>query len=107
VQACGDATITPYIAQQRQSHNQPLEARFRHEPELDEAHLPPVEAMASRLNTKAGKALYGKRKSTVETVFGTCALWVSLNTSWGSGNSIFGAWSPSQVNGIGSVWAGI
>ncbi len=69
VNACADATIKPYIAQKRQSHNQPLEARFQHEPEIDETTLPQVEAMTHRLTTKAGKALYGKRKSTVETVF--------------------------------------
>lgn len=70
VEACVDATIKPYLAQQRQSHNPPLETRFQHEPEIDETPLPPVEAMTHRLATKAGKALYGKRKSTVETVFG-------------------------------------
>ena len=70
VKACTDATIKPYIAQQRQHHNPPLEARFQHQPHIDETALPPVEAMAHRLTTKAGKALYGKRKSTVETVFG-------------------------------------
>jgi hypothetical protein len=30
----------------------------------------PVQATAHRLQTRAGKALYAKRKSTVETVFG-------------------------------------
>jgi transposase len=70
VKACADATIKPYIAQRRQSHNPSLEARFQHAPDIDETSLPPVEAMAHRLTTKAGKALYGKRKSTVETVFG-------------------------------------
>ena len=70
VKACADATIKPYIAQKRQSHNQALEARFQHQPEIDETTLSPVEAMTHRLTTKAGKALYGKRKSTVETVFG-------------------------------------
>jgi len=70
VQACCDAAIKPYIAQKRQSHNQALEARHQHEPEIDETALPPVEAMTHRLTTKTGKALYGKRKSTVETVFG-------------------------------------
>ncbi|MDO9046915.1 MAG: IS1182 family transposase [Methylobacter sp.] len=70
VKACADATIKPYIAQKRQSHNQPLESRFQHQPEIDETTLLPVEAMTHRLTTKAGKALYGKRKSTVETVFG-------------------------------------
>ncbi len=70
VQACCDATIKPYIAQKRQSHNQSLEARHQHEPEIDETALPPVEAMTHRLTTKTGKALYSKRKATVETVFG-------------------------------------
>ena len=70
VNACADATIKQYIAQKRQSHNQPLEARFQHQPEIDETTLSPVEAMTHRLTTKAGKALYGKRKSTVETMFG-------------------------------------
>lgn len=62
--------IKPYIAQHRQSYNQPLEARFQRPPEIDETTLPPAGVMTHRLTTKAGKALYGKRKSTVETVFG-------------------------------------
>ena len=70
VKACQDATIKPYIAQQRQRHNPPLEARFHYEPDIDETTLPPVDALVHRLATKAGKTLYGKRKSTVETVFG-------------------------------------
>jgi hypothetical protein len=70
VQVCCDATIKPYIDQNRQSHNQSLEARHQHEPEIDETALPPVEAMTHRLTTKTGKALYSKRKATVETVFG-------------------------------------
>ncbi len=70
VKACADAKIKPYIAQKRQSHNQSLDARFQHQPEIDETTLPPVEAMTHRLTTKAGKFLYGKRKATVETVFG-------------------------------------
>ncbi len=70
VNACADATIKPYIAQKRHSHNQSLEARHQYEPEIDETTLLPLEAMTHRLTTKTGKALYGKRKSTVETVFG-------------------------------------
>jgi alanine racemase len=70
VKTCADATTKPYIAQQWQRHNQALEARFQHEPKMNEATLLSVEAMTHRLTTKAGKALYGKRKSTVETVFG-------------------------------------
>ena len=51
-------------------HNQSLAQRHEHEVEKDESGLSPVEAMRHRLKTKNGKALYAKRKSTVETVFG-------------------------------------
>lgn len=70
VNVCDEADIKPYITQKRQSHNQPLIQRHAHEPEKDESELSPVEAMKHRLKTKNGKALYAKRKSTVETVFG-------------------------------------
>ncbi len=70
VNACDETDIKPYITQKRQSHNQPLMQRHTHEPEKDESELSPVEAMQHRLKTKNGKALYAKRKSTVETVFG-------------------------------------
>lgn len=70
VNACDEANITPYITQKRHSHNQPLKQRHECEAEKDESGLSPVEAMTHRLKTKNGKALYAKRKSTVETVFG-------------------------------------
>jgi hypothetical protein len=70
VNVCDEADIKPYITQKRLSHNQPLIQRHAHEPERDESELSPVEAMKHRLNTQKGKALYAKRKSTVETVFG-------------------------------------
>ena len=70
VNACADAMIKPYIAQKRQRHHQSLKARHQHEPEIDETALLPLEAMTHRLASKTGKALYSKRKSTVETVFG-------------------------------------
>ena len=70
VTACDEANITPYITEKRQPHNQTLTQRNEHEPERDLSKLSPVEAMRHRLKTKKGKALYAKRKSTVETVFG-------------------------------------
>jgi transposase len=94
VKACADATIKPYIAQKRQRHNQPFEARYQHEPEIDETTLPPLEAMTHRLATKTGKA------STASANQPSKPCSDSLNTSWGSGNSIFGAWNPSKANGI-------
>ncbi len=70
VNACDEAQITPYIPKRRQGHNQPLAHQHQHEAEQDEPEGEPVEVMAHRLKTKQGKALYAKRKSTVETVFG-------------------------------------
>ena len=66
---CEAEGITPYIAEGRQSHNEPLHERFAADP--PEPPQPnPVEAMAHRLRTRHGKAMYARRKSTVETVFG-------------------------------------
>jgi len=69
VNRCEAEGITPYIAEGRQSHNEPLHERFAADP--PEPQRPnPVEAMAHRLKTRHGKAVYARRKSTVETVFG-------------------------------------
>ncbi len=66
---CEDAEIIPYISDHRERHNLPWDERFRTPPPC-----PPdadaVTAMAYRLRTAEGKAIYAKRKSTVETVFG-------------------------------------
>ncbi|MCP4308332.1 MAG: transposase [bacterium] len=70
VERCQKADVTPYFAQGRQKHNQPLTERFGPDPE------PPCEAastlakMQHRMKTKDGKALYARRKCTVETVIG-------------------------------------
>ena len=53
----------------RESHHVPVLTRFAADvpaPETDD----PVVKMAHRLSTKAGRALYGLRKQTVEPVFG-------------------------------------
>jgi hypothetical protein len=69
VNACAAAGIDPRIAQGRQSHYPPLDERTAADP-------PPPEkptllaAMAHRLQTKAGKALYALRKQIPEPVFG-------------------------------------
>ncbi len=69
VERCEAEHITPYIAQGRQGHNEPLHARFAADP--PEPHRPSaVEALAHRFKTRHGKAIYARRKSTVETVFG-------------------------------------
>ena len=69
VERCETQGIVPYIAGNREAHNQPLAERMKAPPKCPE-DADAVTAMQHRLQTAAGKAIYGKRKSTVETVFG-------------------------------------
>ena len=69
VEKCVEQGIEPYIAGSREGHNQPLEERMKTAPECP-AEADAVTAMQHRLQTAEGKAIYGKRKATVETVFG-------------------------------------
>jgi hypothetical protein len=69
VAACEKAGITLLLASKRDAHNLSPFARFAPDtpaPDTDD----PVERMKHRLTTKAGRALYGLRKQTVEPVFG-------------------------------------
>lgn len=69
VEACCEQKIEPLIAMGRDSHHVPLAERLAPdapEPQTDD----PLAKMAWTLKTKAGKARYAKRKSTVEPVFG-------------------------------------
>jgi hypothetical protein len=69
IEACEAADIDPLIALAREAHH----PRWR-ERHSEPAPLPddatPMQAMAHRLKTKAGRALYALRKQTVEPVFG-------------------------------------
>ena len=69
VNACEVAGITPYIAVDRQSHNQSPWDRFKEPPPLPE-DADSVTTMKHRLKTRAGKAVYALRKVTSEPVFG-------------------------------------
>ena len=69
VRACEAAGVTPYIAMGRERHRLPVEQRWTPPPPLD-PDAGPVEAMAHRVSTLEGRAIYAKRKSTVEPVFG-------------------------------------
>jgi transposase len=61
--------LTPYIAVGRQVHHPPLaEQGVTASPPSDDASE--VERMKYRLKTPEGRALYAKRKATVEPVFG-------------------------------------
>ncbi len=69
VDLCKEAGVDPLIPSSREKHNLPLKERFKDDPEPPQTPSA-LEAMKHRMQTKAGKALYAKRKSTVETVFG-------------------------------------
>ena len=69
VERCNAANINALIPEKRQKHNLPLKERFKEDPEPPQKPNS-VQAMKHRMQTKEGKALYAKRKSTVETVFG-------------------------------------
>jgi len=69
VEACEKAGVEPMIAMGRQPHHPPLAERF--EMVLDAPKEPTaVEAMAYKLKTPEGRALYALRKQTPEPVFG-------------------------------------
>lgn len=69
VKVCGQQGIEPLIAMKRDVHHQPLFERFAAEPMAPDSE-DPVEQMAYRLKTQAGRARYALRKHTVEPVFG-------------------------------------
>lgn len=69
VDSCLEGNILPYISSHRDGHNQSLKERFYEPPPLPE-NADAVSEMKHRLKTKDGRAIYAKRKCTVEPVFG-------------------------------------
>ena len=69
VKATDERGIEPLMALGREAHHLSLAERM-HEPEAPDPSASALERMAYRLKTVEGRALYGKRKSTVEPVFG-------------------------------------
>ncbi len=69
VTACGAQKIIPLIAVQREAHHPDPLARFAEPPPLQQGAAE-VERMRHALLTMAGRALYAKRKCTVEPVIG-------------------------------------
>ena len=61
--------IEPYISAGREGHNVKLQERFT-EPEPLADGATPTERMKHRMKTPEGRAVYAKRKCTVEPVFG-------------------------------------
>ena len=69
VNFCEKNDVTPYIAVKREGHHPSPMERFQ-EPEPLPGPANAVDAMKHRLKTQSGKAVYAKRKSTIEPVFG-------------------------------------
>ena len=69
VNICNGQKVTPYIAFKREEHHPAVMVRFEEPPPLPD-NADATEIMKHRLKTKAGKAMYAKRKSTIEPVFG-------------------------------------
>jgi len=67
--ACEKAKIDPLIAVARDAHHPGWRERHSEPPALPE-DASPMQTMAHRLKTKAGRAAYALRKQTVEPVFG-------------------------------------
>ena len=70
VRASLKARITPYPSTHREPHHVSLAARLTPAAADPPATDDPVAQMRYRLGTEAGKALYAKRKSTIEPTFG-------------------------------------
>lgn len=66
---CHAHGIEPLVAMGRDAHHRPVFERFAADPPAPQTD-DPVETMAHRLATKAGRGFYALRKYTVEPVFG-------------------------------------
>lgn len=69
ITACETAGVAPLIAVAKENHHPDWRERHSEPPALTE-NATPLQTMAHRLKTKAGRALYALRKQTVEPVFG-------------------------------------
>jgi transposase len=69
ITACETAHIEPLIAVAREEHHPGWRERHSEPPALP-ADATPMQAMAHKLKTQAGRAIYALRKQTVEPVFG-------------------------------------
>jgi transposase len=69
IAACEQAGIEPFMAVGREAHHPSWRERFADTPPLP-SEATPLEKMAHRLKTPAGRKLYALRKHTPEPVFG-------------------------------------
>ena len=98
--ACQQAGIEPLIAIGRQPHHPPLAERFEAAPEAPE-HPTPLEAMAHRLKTPAGRALYAAHASRCRS---RCS--GSSNRRSDSISFRCAASMARAANGASSPWSG-
>ena len=70
VERCAATKIEPLIAMDRSRHHVSWKQRFAAAPKSLPASATPLQKMAHRLKTPAGRKLYGLRKQTPEPVFG-------------------------------------
>lgn len=70
IELCKKENISPLISTHREKHNLPFEQRFAKPSEPLPDNADAVTQMRHRMKTDEGQALYSKRKSTVEPVFG-------------------------------------
>ncbi|MCP4936375.1 MAG: IS1182 family transposase [bacterium] len=106
---CEAAEMTPYISDHRERHNLTWDERFKIPPPCPE-DADAVTAMAHRLRTPEGKAIYAKRKSTVETVFGIIKEVMGfrrfhlrgLDAAQGEWNLVCMAWNLKRIYALGS-----
>lgn len=70
VERCAAARIEPLIALGRERHHAGWRQRFAPAPKAPPKGATPLERMAHRLTTPAGRKLYALRKQTPEPVFG-------------------------------------
>ena len=68
--ACAKAGLEPLFALGREAHRHPLARRLAVDPPVPTGTVSPLELMRHTLSTRDGQTRYGRRKSTVEPVFG-------------------------------------
>jgi transposase len=91
------AGITPYMAAGREDHHPPVEQRWTSPAPLA-ADATVVEQMKHRLTTPEGRAIYAKRKSTVEPVFGIVKSVLGFRQFHLRGlNSVSGEWTLVSI----------
>ena len=108
VKRCEVAKVVPYISDHRERHNRTWDERFKTPPPCPQ-DADAVTAMAHRLRTTEGKAIYAKRKSTVETVFGILKEVMGfrrfhlrgLNAAQGEWSLVCMAWNLKRMYALG------